>query len=91
MSFPCVRFLQQRQDKILDFSKHIEDKFMIQNIELNNSNNNIIDELHASQQHINKFSMENCCRDVSTGSFLSYRFFNVRKYIIREFIFIFFQ
>jgi len=71
MGFPCVRFLEQRQDKILDFSKHIEDKFMTQNIELSNWNNNIIDKLHASQQHINKFSMENFCRDASTGLFLS--------------------
>ncbi|XP_026826265.1 uncharacterized protein LOC105276510 isoform X4 [Ooceraea biroi] len=65
MCFPRVRLLEQWQNKILDFSKCIDDKFTIQSVESSNWNNDMLQKLHASQQQIDKFSLKPFGRDTS--------------------------
>jgi len=69
MSLTYVKFMKIHQNKISEISRIMDDKFTNRRMELNNCNNNIIEELHLSQQHIDKFLTEDFCRDICTGLF----------------------
>ncbi|XP_077260727.1 kinesin-like protein Klp61F isoform X3 [Temnothorax americanus] len=62
------KFMKKQQSKISEASRMMDDKFMNQRMGLNNIHNNIIEELGASQQQIDKFLTEDFCRDVCTGT-----------------------
>lgn len=69
MSLTYVKFMKIQQNKISKISRIMDDKFTNRRMELNNYNNNIIEELHASQQQIDKFLTEDFCRGICTGLF----------------------
>ncbi|KAL6255389.1 hypothetical protein P5V15_013726 [Pogonomyrmex californicus] len=67
MSLTHDKLMKIQQNKILDFSKIMDDNLTHQQIKLKNWNNNIIEDLRASQQQIDKFLTEDFCRDICTG------------------------
>ncbi|XP_011631221.2 kinesin-like protein Klp61F [Pogonomyrmex barbatus] len=69
MSLTHDKLMKIQQNKILDFSKIMDDNLTHQQIKLKNWNNNIIEDLRASQQQIDKFLIEDFCRDICTGLF----------------------
>lgn len=80
MGLTHVIFMKKQQNKISEVSKMIDDKFTYQHMKLNNCNNNVIEELRASQHQIDKFLTEDFCRDVYTGLFYLLRMRSERRY-----------
>jgi len=69
MGLIYVKLMEEQQNKITDDSKMMDNNFTNERIELNNYNNNIFEELRASQKRIDKFLTEDFYRDICTGLF----------------------